>query len=152
MMACGRRLLLIGILLPAIAAAASINKKEARCMALNLYWEARSEGEKGMFAVGWVVLNRIAYAKYPNTVCEVIYQGGTTPFCEWSWYCDGRSDVPREPKSWAQAQELARQLLQDPPEDPTHGALWVQHESLKIPKWLQSRESTVHIGKHIFYK
>jgi spore germination cell wall hydrolase CwlJ-like protein len=135
-----------------LAAAAPIDKQEARCMALNLYWEARSEGDKGMLAVGWVVLNRIAFAKYPNTVCEIIAQGGTTPPCEWSWRCDGRSDAPTEPKSWAQAQELARQLLQDPPEDPTHGALWVQHESLKIPKWLQSRESTVHIGKHIFYK
>jgi spore germination cell wall hydrolase CwlJ-like protein len=144
--------ILISLFLPGIATTASINEEEVRCMALNLYWEARSEGDNGMLAVGWVVLNRMAYAKYPNTVCEVISQGGTTPPCEWSWRCDGRSDAPTEPTSWAQAQELARRLLQEPPADPTHGALWFHHESLKPAKWLQSRAFTAHIGKHLFYK
>lgn len=150
------RLLLLGSLfVPLMALAAPSFANDAatsRCMALNLYWEARSEGEEGMLAVGWVVLNRVAYEKYPNTVCDVIAQGGETPPCEWSWRCDGRSDKPTEPESWGQAKDLAWRLLNDPPPDPTYGALWFHHNSLKVPRWLKSREPTAYIGKHIFYK
>ncbi len=137
---------------PVAAFAASDQEEATRCMALNLYWEARSEGREGMLAVGWVVLNRMAHAKFPNTVCEVIQQGGQTPPCEWSWWCDDRSDRPTEPKSWAIAQELARELLSQPPEDPSYGALWFHHDKLGVPGWLKSRESTAYIGHHIFYK
>lgn len=147
-----RLVVLLGLLLPLSAMAQPTPEENVRCMAQNLYWEARGEGEDGMLAVGWVVLNRITYEKYPNTVCGVVSQGGTTPPCEWSWYCDQRSDTPTEPKSWAQAQDLAKQLLTAPPEDPTFGALWFHHERIEIPRWLKTREPTAYIGKHIFYK
>ncbi len=119
-----RVLLGVCLLLPAALVAAQPDEAAARCMALNLYWEARSEGREGMVAVGWVVLNRVAYAKYPNTICEVIQQGGQTPPCQWNWWCDGRSDEPKESASWKLAQEVAQQILHHPPADPTHGALW----------------------------
>ena len=148
--------LLTGCLVVGLISVASVwadDKKAAtRCMALNLYWEARSEGRQGMLAVGWVVLNRVAYAKYPNTVCGVIQQGGETPPCEWHWRCDGRSDRPTEPKSWAKAQKLARELLEKPPADPTRGALWFHHDRLRRPRWLRARKMTAHIGHHKFYK
>ncbi len=139
--------------IPMAALAASHQDDAAQCMALNLYWEARSEGREGMLAVGWVVLNRVAHAKYPSTVCGVIRQGGSEPPCQWSWWCDGRSDRPTEPKSWASAQAVARELLgPKPTEDPTYGALWFHHEKLGVPKWLKSKEPTAYIGRHIFYK
>ena len=143
---------LFGLLLPLSAMSQPKPAENLNCLALNLYWEARSEGEEGMLAVGWVVLNRVAHAKYPNTACGVVHQGGETPPCEWSWYCDARSDTPTEPESWAQAQALAQRLINHPPEDPTYGALWFHHERLDTPRWLKSREPTVYIGKHIFYK
>jgi N-acetylmuramoyl-L-alanine amidase len=143
---------LIGCLMPVVAFPAADDDTAVRCLALNLYWEARSEGREGMLAVGWVVLNRVAHPKFPNTVCEVIHQGGEKPPCEWSWWCDGRSDRPTAPKSWAIAQDLARKLLSQPPADPTHGALWFHHEKLGVPRWWKSRKPTAHIGHHKFYK
>ncbi len=133
--------------------AAPHQERAVQCMALNLYWEARSEGHEGMLAVGWVVLNRMAHVKFPNTVCDVIQQGGQEPPCQWSWWCDGRSDKPTEPGAWASAQEVAQQLLgPSPPEDPSFGALWFHHEKLSVPNWLKSHEPTAYIGRHIFYK
>lgn len=61
---------------PGVAFSDAHEEDAVRCMALNLYWEARSEGREGMLAVGWVVLNRVAHPKFPNTVCGVIQQGG----------------------------------------------------------------------------
>ena len=74
-------------------------------MALNIYHEARSDNLAGKFAVGDVVLNRVNDTRYPNNVCDVIYQGEHRPSwkdpktlvpvrnrCQFSWYCDGKSD------------------------------------------------------------
>ena len=47
------------------------------CLALNMYHEARDQGTAGLFAVSAVVLNRVNDSRFPNTICEVIYQGPT---------------------------------------------------------------------------
>jgi spore germination cell wall hydrolase CwlJ-like protein len=122
------------------------------CFALNLYWEARSEGREGMMAVGWVVLNRMSSAKYPDSVCAVIHQGGERPPCEFNWWCDGRSDRPTEPRSWKIAQQITDQMLSDPPPDPTDGALWFHLDSIQVPNWLRPRERTLHLRRHYFYR
>ena len=47
---------------------------EAYCLALNIYYESRSDNLAGMAAVSDVVLNRVESTVYPNTVCDVIKQ------------------------------------------------------------------------------
>ena len=44
------------------------------CMALNIFFEARSEPIQGQIAVAEVTLNRVASDDYPNTICEVVLQ------------------------------------------------------------------------------
>jgi len=71
-----------------------------RCMALNIYFEARGEPFLGKIAVGHVVLNRIAHSRYPSNACDVIRQGGERRRhrCQFSWWCDGRSDNAARPR------------------------------------------------------
>src|SRR5690606_18896733 len=57
-------------------------EKEQRCLALAMYFEARSEGPEGMRAVGSVVLNRVESDQFPPTPCEVVHEGGETPPCQ----------------------------------------------------------------------
>lgn len=129
--------------------AAGSLREEQHCLALNLYWEARGEGRLGMIAVGWTVLNRVRSGRFPSTPCGVIYQGGERPPCEFSWWCDGRSDRPTESRSWRQAQIIAARLLLDPPPDPTGGSLFYHSTSVR-PQWRHKR--TARIGRHIFYR
>ena len=69
---------------------------EAHCLALNAYHEARSESVAGIIAVSQVVLNRVKSPMFPNSICEVVFQGGTKrDRCQFSWHCDGKSDHPR---------------------------------------------------------
>ena len=49
------------------------------CLADNIYWEARNQPVRGMFAVAYVVDNRVSDKRYPDTYCEVIKQGPTRP-------------------------------------------------------------------------
>ncbi len=70
-----------------------------RCLALSMCWEAKDQGREAMIAVGSVVLNRIASEDFPDTACEVVFEGGETPPCQFSWWCDGKSDRPTEPEA-----------------------------------------------------
>lgn len=133
------------------AAAASNNEREHRCLALALYFESRGESERGMTAVGWTILNRVASSEFPDSPCGVVQQGGETPPCQFSWWCDGKSDRPRDRAAWRRAQVAAARLLTDPPADPTRGALYFVNRSVS-PGWLRSLTRTVRIGNHVFYR
>jgi N-acetylmuramoyl-L-alanine amidase len=119
------------------------------CVALAMYWEARGEGHQGMLAVGSVVINRVEDDRFPNSVCGVVYQGGETPPCQFSWWCDGRSDRPTQESLWTASLILADELLTARPNDPTHGALFFHNTSTR-PPW--RRERTTRIGNHVFYR
>jgi spore germination cell wall hydrolase CwlJ-like protein len=124
-------------------------KEQQQCMALNMYWEARGEGSAGMIAVGWTVLNRMRSRRFPSTPCDVTFEGGQRRGCEFSWWCDGKSDRPRDTRSWRLALHLAEQMLIAPPPDPTGGALYYHSTSIRRP-WDYTR--TTQIGRHVFYR
>ena len=51
-----------------------IDINQMHCLATNIYHEARGESIKGKSAVAHVTMNRVTSNRYPNTVCEVVYQ------------------------------------------------------------------------------
>lgn len=126
-------------------------QEEHRCLALALYWEARGESDSGMIAVGWTILNRTRSVHFPGTPCAVVHQGGEDRGCQFSWWCDGKSDHPRNYSSWTTARIIAAKLLVDPPPDPTKGALFYHSKSIPTP-WKRPRTRTARIGNHIFYR
>ena len=125
---------------------------EIECLALNIYFEARGEPEAGQLAVGHVVMNRVASARFPSTVCGVIQQGGELRRyrCQFSWWCDGRSDKPRNKRLWEKSAELALNVYWGRSEDPTDGALWYHADYVK-PYWRNDFLRGPKIGRHIFY-
>ena len=135
-------------------------KEQHHCMALNLYHEARSDSELGQKAVGFVTLNRVHSDRYPDTVCDVVYQSRRdakgNPIrnkCQFSWFCDGKSDRPRDKKSWSEVSQIAHKVMQSygVSEDVTGGAT-MYHASYVSPYWKSSYERTVRIDTHVFYK
>lgn len=132
------------------AVAASL-QEEQHCLALSLYWEARGEGRSGMVAVGWTILNRVDSPHFPATPCDVVRQGGEMPPCQFAWWCDGKSDRPRDRHSWRRALMIAGELLLNPPPDPTGGSLFYHATSIQSP-WLRKRTRTARIGAHVFYR
>ena len=149
---------------------------EAICMALNIYYESRSDNLAGQYAVADVVLNRVQDSRYPNTICEVIQQGPVreswktkqdpdlpeseriyNPIrhkCQFSWYCDGKSDDPKSETGWAQAQYVAGAIMYSGKyRGMTEGATHY-HATYVKPKWRFDRGMN-HIGRigaHIFYR
>jgi len=132
-----------------VARGQPLDRNARDCIALAMYWEARGEGRQGMQAVGSVILNRIADERFPNDACGVVKQGGETPPCQFSWWCDGKSDHPRNQSAWSMALSEAEKLLTARPEDATRGALFFHNRSIGRP-W--QRQRTASIGNHVFYR
>ena len=81
-----------------MASSSFVIADEVKCLAQNIYWEARNQSIQGMYAVADVTLNRVKDKRWPSTVCEVVKQrknAGGRWICQFSWYCDGKSDTPK---------------------------------------------------------
>ncbi|MEK9700053.1 MAG: cell wall hydrolase, partial [Candidatus Poseidoniales archaeon] len=99
----------------------AMSPADTLCLQKNAYFEARNQSDAGMMAVTHVVLNRVHSDRFPNTVCEVVEQGHMSKWwkdnhdrdvpvrnkCQFSWFCDGLSDEPKEREAWAHAQRVA---------------------------------------------
>ena len=136
-----------------------IDQKELDCMSKNIYFEAAIESTAGKIAVGQVVLNRINSKYYPDTVCEVVKQGRhyangfpVRDRCQFSWYCDGKHDVPYPGQLWKKSQDIAKFMLTSGYEvDITDGALNYHADYIPNPRWAKETNKTVKIDRHIFY-
>ena len=132
------------------------------CMAQNIYFESANQSFAGKLAVAHVVINRMEDLQFPNTVCDVIYQaktytnwkGNEVPIrnqCQFSWYCDGKSDEPVDSKTWIKSLYIADLALTGEYKDITEGSLWY-HADYILPYWADQLEYVTQIDDHIFYK
>ena len=144
-----------------IELATADNKKQIMCMAKNIFFEAATESTAGQLAVTQVVLNRVKSKYFPNTVCGVIEEAKRhanglpkRDQCQFSWYCDGRGDEPRESRLWTQAQELAKHifLYKDKYVDITDGATHYHAKYIDDPRWARADRRTATIDQHHFFR
>jgi len=135
------------------------------CLALNIYHEARGSNFADQVAVADVVLNRVQDKRYPDTVCNVVYDGKKKPSwkdpsvmvmvrnqCQFSWYCDGKSDTPLDTDAWRRAQQSAYMMMNyDEFRGITEGATHY-HANYVSPGWARRLQLIGRIGDHIFYR
>jgi spore germination cell wall hydrolase CwlJ-like protein len=141
-------------LLPMPAPAAGPQLSYAlECLALNVYWEAHASDATDQLAVAYVTLNRVRADGFPDSVCEVVHQGGERPRygCQFHWWCDGRSDEPTNESRWQAALAAARAAMARTAPDPTHGAKWF-HNHTVTPDWAGRKQRTAQTSGHFFYK
>jgi spore germination cell wall hydrolase CwlJ-like protein len=129
------------------------------CLAKAIYYEARGEPLAGRLAVGRVILNRVKSRFYPNSVCDVVYQNAhLRNRCQFSFACDGKPDMPRHMRAWADAVKLSEELLCRNGQTckPTYvgGQINISthyHATYVKPRWSKAMPRTGRIGQHIFY-
>ncbi|HUS53095.1 MAG TPA: cell wall hydrolase [Thermohalobaculum sp.] len=120
------------------------------CLARTIYFEASGQSETEMAAVGHVVMNRVRGSAFPDDICAVIRQGGEAGPCQFSWWCDGRSDVAYDRDEYERVVEVARGILDGKVADPTNGANMF-HNLGVTPNWAKRAERRGQIGDQIFY-
>ena len=167
------------IIVPAVSNLPENKTAAKECLAVNMYHEARDQGTAGRLAVSAVVLNRVRDRRFPNTVCEVVYQAQMKPSwktgeplpirnrCQFSWYCDGKKDViwanyektgqtiEGNARAWRDSIELAIYITgygKMVIEDNTHGAVFYYNHNLVYPNWAPTKEYIGVAGNHTFMK
>ena len=130
------------------------------CLALNVYHEAKNQSLSGQIAVAEVVMNRVADSRYPNNVCDVVKQGLTYRWnpgfpirnkCQFSWYCDGKSDVAKEKDAWEEALSVAKGVYHGYLDAYLEGATH-HHAHYVNPSWAETKTYITRIDDHIFYR
>ena len=166
--------ILLAVLLSTFIAQATANAQgiinqtsepQLYCLAQNIYYEARGSSRADQMAVSDVVLNRVKDSRYPNTICEVVYQGKQKPswkdptkmvmvrnMCQFSWYCDGKKDEPPQGDAWANAQMVAYEMFYLYKDSNITDGATHYHAFYVKPEWAKDFIMRGRIGSHIFYK
>ena len=139
----------------------NLNDIELECLSKNVYFEAAVESTAGKLAVAHVTSNRVKSNKFPNTYCEVVYEGQhyasghpKKDRCQFSWYCDGKHDVPYPGPTWQKTLELVKYYMEHKSmlKDITDGSTFYHADYINEPRWAKFVKKTVQIDTHIFYK
>ncbi len=132
--------------------APAINQSERNCLAQTIYYEARGETQRGQVAVAEVVMNRVRSPHYPNTVCNVVYQGSErSTGCQFTFTCDGSLGQRPRGRGWEQAQRVATAVMMGYTRPVTQWATHYHTEAVN-PVWSAGLVETTTIGTHIFYR
>jgi len=119
--------------------------RELECLAVGIYYEAKSESLKGQLAVGHVIANRAESGRFPSSYCGVLFQRSQFSFIR------GRSlpSVPRASQDWLDAVAIAKIVDQELQPSPMGKALFF-HARRVSPGWRLTRVGT--LGNHVFYR
>jgi len=124
-----------------------------RCLTEAIYYEAGGESFEGKKAVAQVVLNRINDGRFPDNVCDVVYQKTERPgrtLCQFSWVCQQyRRSI--DDAMWRESKYIAKIALTSEVihvKLASNRAIFFHSTSVK-PGWNYNRVS--QIGNHIFY-
>ena len=124
--------------------ATNYTEKEVKCLSLSAYHEAGNQGEKGILATVFVVLNRTKDSRFPSSPCRVISQTA-----QFSWY--GKGKVVKDHKTYKEIEVLVREVVSGKHRDVTRGSVFFHSTKVK-PAWCKKMTKTVKIGDHVFYK
>ena len=119
------------------------------CMAVAIFFEARAEPVSGMEAVANVIINRVEDSRYPDTVCDVVWERK-----QFSFTHDGLTDVPeahtghQDKLAWVTSQEVAKEALQGNLMGITSTHY---HATNVLPFWAKHYSRGGRVGNHVFY-
>jgi spore germination cell wall hydrolase CwlJ-like protein len=136
-------------------ARAQRRENELRCLAENIYFEARGEPLVGQYAVAEVTLNRTVAPNFPHTICAVVHEKRWDPnrrrvVADFSWTELGDLS-PGDGPAWKRAKDIANAEYDDLHDPVVPGALFYHSTSVR-PSWAKGRKTVATIGNHIFYR
>ena len=123
----------------------SVDPKEAVCLARNIYHEARGESDRGQAAVAAVTMNRVEDLRWPDEICDVVYQER-----QFSWTNRDTGALPRDWSAYEKAMLIAIATISGDTPDPTKGAQYFHGTYIPTPPHARGMTVTAVIGDHEF--
>jgi spore germination cell wall hydrolase CwlJ-like protein len=140
--------------------AKTVDPKQLKCLAMNIFYEAGYESLNGQAAVARVVMNRIA-SGFGNNPCAVVYQATyvdkliddelqKVKLCQFSWVCEGKGDPNKNNIRYKQSEQIAYDVLAyDAYTEVLPKSALFFHNLQVDPLW--PYKQVAKIGNHIFY-
>lgn len=140
-----------------------MNSVDEFILALCSWREAMSQGEPGMQAVAWVIMNRVKSGKFGGSIPDVVVQAnqfssmtirGDNMTVVWPW----RQGLVNA-SAWVTAQRVCTAVLNGIAADTTGGALYYANLDVANSSWFTNNivkspdhPMTVKIGAHTFFR
>jgi spore germination cell wall hydrolase CwlJ-like protein len=126
--------------------------KHLLCLAKNIYFEAATEPFEGKVAVAQVTINRANSGRFPDDICDVVFQKTKRAdriVCQFSWYCERGPKVVRSAPHYQESEMVARKVLLENFRLPSLTGAMYYHADYVSPNW--NLPKITKIGRHIFY-
>ena len=122
-------------------------KMDVFCLAKNIFHEAGVEDRMGRYAVAQVTLNRMRSNKYPDTICDVVYD-----HAQFSWTLDRKQRWSR-PKGplWNESWKVAEDVIHRGYRVKGLESAMFYHADYVQPFWKKPEAKIAKVGTHIFY-
>ena len=127
-------------------------RNETECLAKNIYFESHTESREGQLAVATVTMNRVMSGLFPRTVCGVVLDRSSKG-CQFSWVCDGKTDIVRNREDYKESIELAEEVLLSKKRSSIISSdVLYYHADYVDPYWAKTKKLFAKIGAHLFYR
>ena len=126
--------------------------KHLQCLAKNIYFEAAREPFEGKVAVAQVTINRSNSGKFPEDICDVVFQKSKFTdkvVCQFTWYCERGPKILNKDAHYEESLEVAKKVLLENFRLPSLTHAMYYHADYVNPNWKLPR--ITKIGRHIFY-
>ena len=137
------------------AAAVQSRDADLKCLAENVYHEARGEPLAGQYAVAEVTMNRVESSLFPKSVCEVVHEKRWDRVRRryvgaFSWTELAPLRRPRG-AAWQRALEVATAVYDGAHSPRVPNALYYHADYIE-PNWANANRRVATIGNHVFYR
>lgn len=119
------------------------------CLAVAIFFEARSEPTFAQHMVAQVIVNRVEHNSFPDDVCSVVYEDR-----QFSFTHDGKSDDPKthtsevDRRAYKKAVGIASMFL----DGYGVGSSSTHYHTVSVrPSWGEVYKVDGVVGSHIFY-
>ena len=117
------------------------------CLAMAIFFEARDQPVDGQKHVAEVIMNRVEDTRFPDTICDVVWQKK-----QFSFTHDGLSDNIDKHHTEKTSAKVARLIAKEVIEHGhTHTTSTHYHNTKVSPFWIDQKTRDGQIGDHIFY-
>jgi N-acetylmuramoyl-L-alanine amidase len=124
---------------------ASIEGRDAECLAGAVYFESKGELLAGQLAVAEVIINRSRSGRFPSTLCGVVFDKN-----QFSFVRGGRfPPIVRSSENWRTAVAISKIAMNKEWSSGVGKALFF-HARYVSPGWRLTRVAA--LGNHIFYR
>ena len=132
--------------------AATSRGRALDCLTMAIAYEAGQEPLSGQQAVAQVILNRTRVARFPSSVCGVVFEGSQrSTGCQFTFTCDGSIRRRLRDATIEVARMAAASVLAGQAPDWVSGATHY-HANYVLPYWAVTGTRVARIGAHIFYR